>query len=412
MELTVSSLSISKSTLYTGDTFTATIKVKNNLSVKADIAEFYGSIEIPYEYYGDIQTETVIIAYADGISVPWKAGETKTVTVSFTVTDDVWERLQSIKEWHPDADTRRNVINWSFYLGSSTDLNEFAYGHVDNKGVFFDYKYAPAVDVFFLERIMDGVPNDEGVNLMADMKLSVSDRAQMDLLSLKLHYAEGASASTSSPYIDLTTHIPDLLAGVTDSTTLISETFANNLNWNFLLVFGDTYESAQARFTVARAFANLHLSGASTGGAAFGGFSTSTEDNPLLECHYPAKFYAGIDGVTTYTTGEGKLNATYWTEGTVSWYKYGRIVMVVCRDLKPNAAKMPDTWTAYEIATGLPAPVAEFRGVHVLPDRFDYGAFLTVDVNGLLKYHQRNIVMSDVTGNRYLHASFCYISAS
>lgn len=36
-----------------------------------------------------------------------------------------------------------------------------------------------------------------------------------------------------------------------------------------------------------RAFANVHLSGCTTGGVAFGKFSSSTEDNPYFECVYP-----------------------------------------------------------------------------------------------------------------------------
>jgi len=305
--LVISSYSISKSPLAAGDSFTLTITAKNNMGLKAEEISLSGVAEYKFEnVWGE--SDQVSHGIFDRITraVSWGNNTTKTFTFNLKVHDNMWEILQELKaeadsklaEGAAPVNIRSSSIKWILTAHSAGTEDNFA-GETDSAsfttGVLLDWRYAPKVDVFALERIMDGVPNDEGVNLMADMKLSADERAQTELFTLKLHYAEGASASTSSPYIDLTAHIPDLLSGVTDSTTLISETFANNLNWNFLLVFGDTYESVQARTTVPRAFANLHLSGASTGGAAFGGFSTSTEDNPLLECHYPAKMYGSLE---------------------------------------------------------------------------------------------------------------------
>lgn len=94
--------------------------------------------------------------------------------------------------------------------------------------------------------------------------------------------------------IDLSDKLSDMLFGVNNSASLISETFSNGVGWNFLLVFGDEYEQVTASLGIARAFANLHLSGYSTGGACFGGFCTSTQDNPKLESYFPAHLYGGI----------------------------------------------------------------------------------------------------------------------
>lgn len=94
--------------------------------------------------------------------------------------------------------------------------------------------------------------------------------------------------------IDLSDKLSDMLFGVNNSASLIPETFSNGVDWSFLLVFGDEYEQVTASLGVARAFANLHLSGYPTGGACFGGFCTSTQDNPKLESHYPAYLYGGI----------------------------------------------------------------------------------------------------------------------
>lgn len=63
----------------------------------------------------------------------------------------------------------------------------------------------------------------------------------------------------------------------------------------FRLRFFNEYETGTTvTATVPVVFANFHLAGCKTGGASFGGFSTSTEGNPLFECRYPAYFYGGI----------------------------------------------------------------------------------------------------------------------
>ena len=134
-------------------------------------------------------------------------------------------------------------------------------------------------------------------------------------MTLRLYYRSGAMPTTASSYIDLTSRITALLSGVTDSTTLITRTFSKSSDWYFLLVFGDDYESVQAGCMVARAFANLHLSGSSTGGVCFGGFSTAQEGDPRLESHYPAHLYGGIaeigDGWTALAPLTGSTPAEY-----------------------------------------------------------------------------------------------------
>ena len=161
----------------------------------------------------------------------------------------------------------------------------------------------PAIETFEVERATStGTPSDDGVYLLTDLKLSCADTTG---LSLKLHYAQDGTADTSSPYIDLTSSIPDLLTGVTDSVSLITQTFTNGSDFNFLLVFGDDYESASVKRSIFKDFANFHLSGCSTGGVCVGGFSTSTEGNPKFECKYPAEFDSTtvFDGKVTFNGG-------------------------------------------------------------------------------------------------------------
>jgi len=187
-----------------------------------------------------------------------------------------------------------------------TDSLTFTWRAFDEAGSYYDYVSAsipgnilidrrcmPAVNTLQLERAANGVPDDEGENLMATIKLSLADTTWVSGMTCRLHYAQGSTVDDTAPHIDLTSSLSDLLAGVSGDATLIAQTFARNSDWAFLLVFGDV-ETGQGLCEVSRAFANLHLSGASTGGAAFGRFSTSSEGDPKLESEYPLYAYAGI----------------------------------------------------------------------------------------------------------------------
>lgn len=165
-------------------------------------------------------------------------------------------------------------------------------------------RYVPRIEDFLLLRSDGGMESDEGVVPMASLKLRLRDESMNPFMKLRLHYAEGAAATADSPYIDLTSQISHLLSGVNNDAQLIPQTFSNGSNWNFLLVFGDEYESVSARQSFMRAFANLHLSGHRTGGACFGGFSASVYGKPMLESHYEGFFYKGIHGVTNFDAQE------------------------------------------------------------------------------------------------------------
>jgi len=169
----------------------------------------------------------------------------------------------------------------------------------------------PQIEAFSLERSIAGLPDDEGEDMLTTLKLSVNSGADISALGLRLHYAENAEATTQSDYIDLTAKIPALLSGATDSADLIPRSFSNGGNWDFLLFFGDQYESASAKRSLARAFANFHLSGAKTGGACFGGFSSSKAGDPKLESYYPGYFYGGIHGVSIFSFQEVKTGGRW-----------------------------------------------------------------------------------------------------
>lgn len=303
--MTFTNLTMSKNLCVAGETLTASITVKNNTGVNIPnltmrmvcrVSDFSGNPE-------DRNITPVIFAFTSMDSLG--KGKTKTYTWTKPILDAPAEYFVQ----YPQA---RAVPVYIEYRAMDTENGNFGRSdyRVDGLMILNAY-YHPWIDDFKLERCTDGIANDEGENLLSSLRLAIADTAGVPFMGLRLYYADAGLATTDSPYIDLTEKIPDLLAGVTDSADLIRETFSNGSNWDFLLMFGDQYESITAKYTLARAFANLHLSGEVTGGACFGGFSTSTLGNPKLESHYPGFFYAGIHGVTNYSDGEIKTGGRW-----------------------------------------------------------------------------------------------------
>lgn len=170
---------------------------------------------------------------------------------------------------------------------------------ITNPVTYMNMRYLPTIAEFSLERATNGLANDEGENVLTTLRLSVADGAITSDMSLKLYYAKNSTATTSSSCIDLSNKIDSLLTGVTDSTSLIANTFSNGSDWNFMLVFGDELETTTARFSLARSFANVHMSGCKTGGICCGGFSSATEGNPKFESYYPIFAYGGLEPIET-----------------------------------------------------------------------------------------------------------------
>lgn len=176
----------------------------------------------------------------------------------------------------------------------------------------YDGRYAIGIERFALKRVTDGVANDEGTALQADMKIVLDEDVHLENARLTLHYAQGGDVDEDSPAIDLTAMIPQAIEGAVGVS--VPGTFANGSDWAFLLVLHNGYEAVTAYVTVARAFANVHLSGMATGGVAFGKFSGSTPGRPLFESMYPALLLGGVEGVTNYAYGECRTGGR-WIDG-------------------------------------------------------------------------------------------------
>lgn len=228
---------------------------------------------------------------------------------------------------------------------------------VDFPITLLDAWYKPSVSAFVAERSSGAIPNDEGENLLLGIALGKSTAANLDTMSLYLYYQDKSKVDTDPVSINLTSLIQSALVSEIDN--VIYEVFDKNADWNLLLWFGDKYESTTSAIIVSRSFANVHLSGASSGGVCFGSFSKATEGNPLFECCYPSEFYAparfdsGIYGLTNYALGEVKTGGK-WIDGKDIFRQVAWISVDVVNKRKDNLVEgFPQVSTLIDLRASL-----------------------------------------------------------
>ena len=193
-------------------------------------------------------------------------------------------------------------------------LFENLYG--DNNEYFgiLDQHYNPTIEAFDIERV-----SDEAEEVKTTIKLGLADGLTDDQKARMLFTLTDGSGNA----VTLNATQAELLAGITDSLTAVAQTFARANNHKFMLTFGDAFESQSAPDTIARSFANVHLSGNAEGGMCVGGFCDPA--NPgRFECYYPAYFYGGIaqGGVKDYpAVGEEQDTGVKWIDGKTIYRK-------------------------------------------------------------------------------------------
>ena len=224
-------------------------------------------------------------------------------------------------EYEPVAFTTRCMPIYRADISVMTNYPNYAYDDSANICKNEDYSYFgiidkhynPTIDTFDIERV-----SDEADDVKTSIKLSLADNLTDDQKARMLF----SLADSSGTAVTLNATQAELLTGIADSLTAITQTFGKENNYTLTLSFGDNWESTSASIEIPRSFANLHLSGCSTGGACFGGFCKSTEGNPMLECYYPAYFYGGImqGGVKDYSTDEIDTGVK-WVDGKTIYRK-------------------------------------------------------------------------------------------
>jgi hypothetical protein len=105
------------------------------------------------------------------------------------------------------------------------------------------------------------------------------------------------------------------MTGVTNDPNILTGIWNVGNTWFFTVVFTAGEETANSDVMyVERGTTSLHISGDPGGGVCIGGFSTGTTTSPKFESRVPAHFYAGVEGVTNYSTDEVKTGGT-WIDG-------------------------------------------------------------------------------------------------
>lgn len=259
--------------------------------------------------------------------------QTKTYSDNTSLTFDSW--------WTTTLQTQRAISLKMVVYNASTDafLTEAA---VPNFFIL-DARYSPSIPAFSVERT-----GDEAETIKVTLKLGLAaDLTDTQKARMIPKLVDGSGTEITLHY----TTLDDLLTGVVDSTTIVTNKFDKAVNHDLTLTFGDTYESASAKADIDRSFANLHLSGKSTGGACFGGFCTSTEGNPKLETYYPIYAYAGIavGGGGAYSTDEVDTGSK-WIDGKTIYRKVVEFATITngrANDMAIGASGTIDTIVGY-----------------------------------------------------------------
>lgn len=368
--------------IYGSDTpFSLTIKNKSGFTIKNLVAlmtfRFHSSSSVyesgqtaPLAVWGSIEYPDDPYNY---VTVPQSISIANNKTYTFT---GIFKFLSKLPMNYPPDLTRRELSYESpgyetlsgLYMSFSgnSGLSSGFYEQVGNLQKYFNISflntyYVPTIASFNGVRSLDGKENDEGEDMITTFKLGLKDRTYYDTLSLMLYYKE----KNEDTYKDI--NLSEWMAQGLDSvvTTIIKSLFSKSVDWDITLQYGDQYENASATVNLSKAFANLHLSGKSTGGACFGGFSKAEEGAPLLQSYYPAIFYEGIEGGFTYVSEEVDTGGK-WIDGK---HIYRKVVVAELTATKTNTVvyvfpqpiDLVDIRGAIVRSDGVQYPKASFR---------------------------------------------------
>ena len=297
---TITSLSFSPGVIAVGESVSLSITIKN-ISGKSisscyivlsgsypstDAPNGYGSIGYYYLHGGPNWAMS---------SISWGSNVSKTFTLTFPFQQGYYAVNESYYLFPVSSAKLHLSITTNATFANGTNYDNFS----NLRGTSGEYlAILSKRDNPRLSFAVERTPNDESVNIKTSIRLTSDVSSSVFTsrgYSAKLYRSSAhIPATTSDTVTSLSATISQMLSGVTDSTSAITTTFSNGSDWSFLLVVTNGYETRSASASIPRAFANLHLSGCSTGGACFGGFSKSAEGTPMLESYYPAYLYGGI----------------------------------------------------------------------------------------------------------------------
>ncbi len=214
-----------------------------------------------------------------------------------------------------------NVVPWMIFdaFGATTS-NIMTAQSDDQTYSWVRYRIAPQIQRFSVQRCdADGTSNNEGSKLkITGLQGVLQNGSAADVTSCNIVISGGDLASP----VTVNVAVASMLAGISESAPgiLASYTFSPAQTYTLTANFAAGTESAPPyAVEVGYAFANLHLAGCKTGGAAFGMFSTATENNPKLESSYPLYAYGGIANIVGGRTAQISVPANGYVDIGISW---------------------------------------------------------------------------------------------
>ena len=282
-DFSVTACAVSRSILAPEDTIDITLTIKNTFGsklTKAGLCLCFTNADMGYSGEGwwapIVQPET---------SCSWSNSASKTLTWSITPDTILSQPLYASS--YDRLKTRLAALRTlPFRLqiaGTASDGSYASLIYTVSGVQYIDKYYNPQITLDAWR-----YPNDEATGLAATMRVELAEGNNASNFTATMYYAKDAKATTSSTVLNMNVS-RDILFGVgySANTSVLPGTFVNGSAYSFLLVVTDGIETASAMCVVDRAFANLHLSGQSTGGVAIGKFSAATYGNPLFECAFP-----------------------------------------------------------------------------------------------------------------------------
>ena len=215
----------------------------------------------------------------------------KATATTFTLRFQMWELSD-------DWGSSRVVsapLNFTLWSQTNCDGNGDETMNPNLQAIsYLTYRISPAAKSVDFERYsLSGstyVKNDEGTKVLGKLAISLAEgRTVSDITIAKVVVTDDAGTSqTLTLSSSVLTAALSANGYVESSPSLFSSiTFNTGRNYTLTFTIGDAYDKAVFSVLVARAFANLHLSGLATGGVAIGKFSAATQGNPLFECAFP-----------------------------------------------------------------------------------------------------------------------------
>ena len=326
----VTSCTVSKSIIAPTDTVDITLTIKNVTGSK--VVTFGASFYFNSEDLG-ISSGGWAPTFSAQASVSWANNTSKTFSYSICPDSIMSQPLYSSyynNRVKPRLASLKTLPFRIMMSGVCSDGSGVGEDYTFSNLRYIDQWYHPVITLDAWR-----YPDDEGVGLAATMKVELADGPNADRFTATMHYAQDGKATTSSPVFNMNVD-RDVLFGVgySSNTAILPGTFNNGSVFSFLLVVTDGYETVTAQITVDRAFANLHLSGKTTGGVAFGRFSTAQQGVPKFECDYPAYLYGGVSELgmdwlpLTPASGVTSPNSNLYGGGALCVAKVGPHVFI------------------------------------------------------------------------------------